>query len=246
VNEPTRLIVPEFHERQAVSADPMLALFERAARDPTVDVDKMKQLFVLRKEIIDEENKRLFNAAMNAAQAEMSPIAVNMTNPQTHSKYASYNQLDRAIRPIYTKHGFSISFDEGDSPKADHVRVLGIVAHSSGYERTYHRDMPADGKGAKGGDVMTKTHATAAADSYGKRYILKGVFNLAVGEDDKDGNGDEPTIGPGQLATLEQLIADVKADVPKLCRMLKINTLLDIRVGAFETVKAIIEAKRVK
>jgi hypothetical protein len=52
--------------------------------------------------------------------------------------------------------------------------------------------MPADGKGAKGGDVMTKTHATGAAMSYGARYLLKYIFNVAVGEDDNDGNGSTP------------------------------------------------------
>ncbi len=48
--------------------------------------------------------------------------------------------------------------------------------------------MPADGKGAKGGDVMTKTHAVGAAKSYGKRYLLKDIFNIAIGEEDTDGN----------------------------------------------------------
>jgi hypothetical protein len=227
-------------------ADPMMALIERASRDPATDIEKMKQLFALRKEILDEERKRLFSEAMNAAQAEMTPISVNMTNPQTKSRYASYDQLDRAIRPIYTRHGFSISFDEADSTKPDHVKVIGYVAHSGGYERTFHTDMPTDGKGAKGGDVMTKTHAVGAAKSYGKRYIVRDAFNLAIGEEDKDGNTDEPTIGPGQLASLEQLISEVKADVPKLCKMLKVGSLSDIRVGAFDTVKAIIEAKRGK
>jgi len=48
--------------------------------------------------------------------------------------------------------------------------------------------MPADGKGAKGGDVMTKTHAAGAAGSYGARYLIKGIFNVAVGDDGLDGN----------------------------------------------------------
>jgi hypothetical protein len=68
------------------------------------------------------------------------------------------------------------------------MRVLCHVSHSAGHERTYQIDMPADGKGAKGGDVMTKTHAAGAAASYGMRYLLKMIFNLAVGEDDTDGN----------------------------------------------------------
>src|SRR5690606_15862485 len=48
--------------------------------------------------------------------------------------------------------------------------------------------MPADGKGAKGGDVMTKTHAAGSAMSYGQRYLLKLIFNVAIGENDDDGN----------------------------------------------------------
>jgi hypothetical protein len=35
---------------------------------------------------------------------------------------------------------------------------------------------------------MTKTHAAGAAMSYGMRYLLKMIFNVAVGEDDRDGN----------------------------------------------------------
>ena len=61
--------------------------------------------------------------------------------------------------------------------------------------------MPADGKGAKGGDVMTKTHASGAAISYGSRYLLKAIFNLAIGEEDADGNASHgQTMPEGQKA----------------------------------------------
>lgn len=173
-------------------AHALIGAIERAARDPNVDIDKMQRLFSMRKEIAQEIAEREFNAAMNACQAEMRPIAADAENPQTRSKYATYAKLDKALRPIYTKHGFSISYDEADSPKAEHVRCLAYVSHSGGYTRTYRRDMPADGKGAKGGDVMTKTHAVGAAHSYGDRYLLKGIFNIAIGEDDTDGNDPKP------------------------------------------------------
>jgi hypothetical protein len=174
-------------------ANALIAAIERAARDPSVDIVKLKELFAMRKEIAREIAEAAFNQAMSDCQKEMRPIAADADNPQTRSKYASYAQLDRALRPIYTKHGFSISYDEADSPKADHVRVLAYVAHNGGFTRTYRRDMVADGKGAKGGDVMTKTHATGAAHSYGSRYLLKGIFNVAVGEDDRDGNAPKET-----------------------------------------------------
>lgn len=223
----------------------MQAIVARSA-DPSFDIDKMKALMQMHREINAQKALEAFGAAMSAAQAEMGPISVDAFNPQTKSKYASYAQLDRALRPIYTKHGFALSFNEGDTDKPNTVRMLCKVTHSAGHVEPYKKDMDASGKGAKGGDVMTVNHAIGAAQAYAMRYILKAVFNVSTGEEDKDGNDPEPTIGPGQLASLEQLIAEVKADVPKLCRMLKVNKLSDIRVGAFETVKAIIEAKRPK
>ena len=96
--------------------------------------------------------------------------------------------MDRALRPIYTSHGFGLSFDTADSPHELHVKVLCYVSHGGGFSRTYNVDMPADGKGARGNDVMTRTHATGSALSYGMRYLLKLIFNVAVGEDDDDGN----------------------------------------------------------
>lgn len=250
MNEPSRLIVPQPRNFPAPAVQDesaaLMQIISRAATDPTFDIAKMERLLEMHRQIGSRQAEAAFNVAMSAAQSEMGPISTDAENSQTHSRYATYAKLDSILRPIYTKHGFALSFDESDSPKLEHVRVICIVSHIAGHSRTYHTDMPADGKGAKGGDVMTKTHAAGAAKAYGMRYLIKGVFNVAVGEEDKDGNDSEPTIGPGQLASLEQLIAEVKADVPKLCRMLKVNTLSDIRVGAFETVKAIVEAKRPK
>lgn len=174
------------------AATSLLQVIERAARDPATDIDKMERLLAMQERIVAKNAEAEFNQAMTLAQSEMGRISADATNPQTHSKYASYAKLDAALRPIYTKHGFALSFDEGESPKAEHVRVLCHVSHRAGHTRTYHKDMPADGKGAKGGDVMTKTHASGAAQSYGMRYLLKGIFNVAVGEDDRDGNAPQP------------------------------------------------------
>lgn len=131
-----------------------------------------------------------FNMAMNAVQAKLHRIAPDLNNKQTSSKYASYAKLDSVLRPIYTEHGFSLSFDTAPdiAPEIELVRVRCYVSHVAGHTRTYHKDVPCDGKGAKGGDVMTKTHARGAADSYGMRYLLKMIFNIAIGEEDTDGN----------------------------------------------------------
>lgn len=177
-------------EPQAVAtteAVSFIQMIERAARDPSVDIDKMERLMQMHERMVDKKAEADFNDAMTACQKEIRAVSADATNPQTRSKYASYAKLDGLLRPIYTKHGISISYGTEDTPKAECVRVIAYVARG-GYTRIYRVDMPADGKGAKGGDVMTKTHATGAAMAYGSRYLLKSIFNVAVGEDDTDGN----------------------------------------------------------
>jgi hypothetical protein len=151
-------------------------------------IDTIERLAKLQREMVDYGAMVDFNEAMHRAQQKMRPISADATNPQTKSKYASYSKLDKALRPIYSAEGFALSFNTADSPLPDHIRVTCEVTRG-GYSKPYQIDMPADGKGAKGGDVMTKTHATGSATSYGMRYLLKMIFNVAVGEDDNDGNG---------------------------------------------------------
>lgn len=176
-------------------------MFERLACDPKASVEKIERLMALWERSEAKKAEAAFNGAMSEAQAKMRPVAADASNPQTHSRYASYEALDRALRPIYTENGFGLSFDTGEGAPGEYVRVLCYVTHRDGHARTYRVDMPADGKGAKGGDVMTKTHAVGSAMSYGMRYLLKMIFNVAVGEDDDDGNRagrteEEPTEAP--------------------------------------------------
>lgn len=172
-------------------ATSVLQVIERAARDPAIDIDKLERLLNMQERIVMRDAEAQFNSAMTDSQAQIGRIAADAVNPQTRSKYATYAKLDSILRPIYTRNGFSLSFTTADSPRESFVRVVAHVAHRAGFSRDYMIDMPADGKGAKGGDVMTKTHAVGAGVSYGMRYLLKAIFNVAIGEDDIDGN--EPT-----------------------------------------------------
>lgn len=169
-------------------ATTLLAVISRAARDESTDVEKMERLMAMYERVEAKRAETAFNEAMTEAQKRVGRVSADATNPQTRSQYATYAKLDSVLRPIYTECGFALSFDTGQEAPPDYVRVLCYVSHSAGFSRTYHVDMPADGKGAKGGDVMTKTHAFGSGVSYGMRYLLKMIFNVAIGEEDDDGN----------------------------------------------------------
>ena len=203
---------------QASESATILQVIQRAAADPQCDIEKMERLMAMHERMQAKQAETEFNLAMSAAQSEMRPISADAENKQTRSNYATYSKLDSSLRPIYTRHGFSLSFNS-ETGHADMIRVLCYVSHRLGHTRTYTIDMPADGKGAKGGDVMTKTHAVGSGASYGMRYLLKMIFNVAIGEYDDDGNaasgGD---LRDAALNDLLQRVADA-ADPAQLTKV---------------------------
>lgn len=223
----------------------VMSMIERAARDPAVDIDKLQQLMTMRERIEARTAEADFDKALTAAQAGMGRVRTDSNNPQTRSRYASYGALDAAMRPVYTANGFALSFNT-ENPAPEIVRVICRVSHQNGHSRTYQIDMPADGKGAKGGDVMTKTHATGSAVSYGMRYLLKMIFNIAVSDKDDDGNAathSGATINPEQIGTLTELIESVRADKARFLRFFKIEQLAELPSKRFQEAVSMLNAK---
>lgn len=167
--------------------DTFFDIVKRASELPNVNVETLERLLAMQERVMMRNAEAAFNDSMREAQSEMRMVIADASNPQTRSKYATYEQLDRALRPLYTKHGFAVSFNT-EPLEREAVRVVALVSKGM-FTRKYLVDVPADGKGAKGGDVMTKTHAVGSAMSYGARYLLKFIFNVSVGEADDDGNG---------------------------------------------------------
>ena len=207
-------------------------------------IDVIERLAALQEKAMLRDAEMQFNEAMNAAQAEIGRIAPDANNPQTKSRYATYAKLDAVLRPIYIKHGFSLSFDSGDSAP-ETVIAYCYVSHRAGHTRKYQSPpMPADGKGAKGGDVMTKTHARGSAGSYGMRYLLKMIFNIAIGED-KDGNAPAPQgpITEAEVKELQTMMDAIGADAAKVLAFVSkkagedIKKLADIPAAQFQPLK---------
>jgi hypothetical protein len=229
---------------------PVLLMIERAARDPTIDIDKLQRLLDLRQQMEARAAEQRFNEALAAAQAEMVPIVADARNDQTRSRYATYVQLDRAIRPIYSRHGLSVSYDTDISPKGtDYVRVLAYVA-GHGHSRTYKIDIPVTTKGPRGNDVMTAVHATGSANTYGKRYLLIDIFNLAIADRlDDDGNragglvSDGPTISEEQEKQLLAALKITESNIERFCSAFGIEAPSDLPASKFAEAMALLRKK---
>lgn len=243
------IVKPENQQIAPVDqATSILGLIGQASKDPNVNMDKMERLWAMYKEETGRQAKTKFYAAMGEAQSEMRPVLATATNDQTRKKYASYVDLDNAIRPIYTKHGFALSFDTGDGAPQDWVRVLCTISHRDGHSEVRHIDIPADGKGAKGGDVMTKTHAVMSATSYGKRGLLNLIFNIASGEFDDDGNGagrkPEDLITEHEAANIQALIEETKANKKAFLEFFKIDSVEHLPKAKLKQATEMLEKRR--
>lgn len=203
-------------EVAVIQPSSVLSVIERAATDPNIDIEKMERLLAMHERLLAADASKSYSIAMASAQSQMKRISADAVNAHTKSKYASYAKLDSALRPIYSDHGFALSFNTEESGKDDVLRVTCRVSHTNGHSERFQIDMPADGKSAKGGDLMTKTHATGAAATYGMRYLLKMIFNVAVGEDDTDGNMPKNIISVDQAAELKGIIEEIGADTKGL------------------------------
>lgn len=249
IEEENKAVDNRFYREPQSEATAIIGLIERAARDQAVDVVKMQALLDMRERVVAREAEQAFNAAMRAAQEKMRPIAADLNNPQTRSRYASGVALDRAIRLIYTAEGFALSFNTGDAPAENIVRVICIASHSGGHTRTYHVDMPADGMGAKGAPVMTKTHATGSGLTYGRRYLKLMIFDLAIGDrTDDDGNaaGGAPVITKEQLEAINKLMAETASDFAKFCEAFGIAAVPDLPASEFQRAVGMLQKKKAK
>jgi len=229
---------------EITTADPapdLLSVIERVVNNPDSDIDKMRELLAMKKSIDADLTEKEFNIAMSAVQSVTMVIAANADNPATRSKYATYAALDRLLRPVYTRHGFSVTFNTGEGAPAEHVRVICIIAHNAGHTRRLSIDMPSDGKGAKGGSVMTRTHATGSAVTYGRRYLLMMAFNIAVADDDGNAAGAEP-LNEEELAELLSIADGNGCDKAKFCEIHKVSSFAEIHRSKFQQAKTALSA----
>ncbi len=164
---------------QVVAAQPeasaLIAVISRVATDPNCDLDKMERLLNMQERVMAKQAEQAFNAAMAAMQAEIPSIAERGTGHNI--KYATLEDILDTVRPIMHKYGFAVSFRIS---QADRVTVTGVLMHKDGHREETSMTLAADTSGSK-----NAVQAIGSSVSYGKRYVLCAMLNIATrGEDD--------------------------------------------------------------
>lgn len=209
------------------------------------DLSKLEKLLELQERWEANEARKMFARSFATAQANIIPVIKKRLNTQTRSKYSELSDVIEAAQPIYTKEGFSVTFNESDSALPEHMRVSAQVIHNMGHKESYHLDVPLDGKGLQGNANMTKIHGKASSMSYGRRYLMCMIWNIPT----KDNDGNTMTaekISDKKLHTLRDLLISKELSEAKLTEYLKIDKLEDLLEADYmKCLQAINAAKKV-
>lgn len=234
----------------------IIAMIERAARDPSVDIDKMERLMKMHQDAQARTSKVAYDAALAVMQPKL-PIIERRGKIEVREKdhagkrtgalqqstpYALWEDINESIRPILAEHGFALSFRTGLATDGK-ITVTGILSHRDGHREETTMILPHDSTGSK-----NAVQAVGSSTSYGKRYTAIALLNITSRGDDDDGAaaGLAETIDDQQIDAIRSLIVEVAADIPRFCKYMKVECIEDIRASDFDLAVKALEAKRGK
>jgi hypothetical protein len=175
----------------------ILALVERMAANPNIDVAKLEKVIELQERILAHEAKSAFQAAFAKMQPELPEISEKgqiIVKGTLRSTYARLEDIQAQIRPILKTYGFAIRHrTEWPTDKPGIVRVVGILSHAAGHSEESAFEAPADKS-----DFRTEIQSQGSTVSYGRRYTtldLTGIITRGRDNDGSTSGAPEPPAG---------------------------------------------------
>lgn len=223
----------------------IFSIIAKLASEQTVDLERMERLIAMRDKEMERLARERYNNALASAQAEMPQVIADAQNSHTHSRYATYEAVSKAMQPVLQKYGFSLSFGEGKSELPDCLKIVCTVSLGA-YEKHYEAHIPFDNGGMKGNANKNATQAFGSTITYGRRYLKTMIFDVAV----KDQDDDAQTAAMGQTITTEQrdellkLINETGTDIQKFCAYCHVSEIASIPASKYDELKQNLLAKK--
>jgi ERF superfamily len=259
---PLRAADPPSPEGAGSGDNHLLAIIERAARDPAVDVDKFERLIAIRREL-EAERARL---AFVEAFAELGPDLPSIDrkghivvyskaarerpggptqedSPIQKTPYAKFEDILEALRTPLHKHGFSIRF-EFETTTEGKLQTTCILQHRAGHVvRATTPALQHDTTGSK-----NNTQAVGSALSYGMRYALRAAVPI-VSHDPADRDDDgrsadgEPLIDMDQADDIRRRLKATKTALASFLKWAQLDAIEEMRVPAYKRAIEYLAAK---
>lgn len=234
----------------AGGATSIIHVIERAARDVTVDVDRLERLIAVYERMKAQEARTIFDQAMTQMAprlpviAENGAIVIRDKNTQQVTQvtpYALWEDINEVIKPILHDHGFALTFRTSQAADGK-IAVTGILSHDGGHREETTVTLQHDASGSK-----NAVQAVGSSTSYGQRYAAKLLLNItsrAPEDKDRDGATVTDAITEEQEQKLNLLMTEVKGNLAAFLDYFKIQKLSQLPANQYDRAVAAIEARR--
>lgn len=234
----------------AGGATSIIHVIERAARDVTVDIDRLERLIAVYERMKAQEARASFDRSLAAMQPQLPAIDENgrieIKEKGTDrviqaTTFALWEDINDVIKPILGAHGFGLSFRCGIASDGK-IAVTGILSHEDGHREETTITLPHDSTGSK-----NAVQAVGSSTSYGCRYAARLLLNItsrAPEDKDRDGATVTDAITEEQEQKLNALMIEVKGNLNSFLGYFKIKKLSELPTSQYDRAVAAIEARR--
>jgi len=227
-------MTPAVIEKQEVAvqhqseSSALMAMIGPMVMDPKFDAGKLEKVLDQVRQLKRDESLAAFNEAMAQLQPRLPRIGKDgrVKYKDVDFRFATYENIDKAIRPLLAEFGFSLSFDTEFTDKGD--VYVGTISHRLGHSKSSKMRLPADTSGGK-----NAIQAVGSSDKYARRYLTERLLNLVTEGQDDDGNG-MSAINEKQLNSLLDMKAEAEMDEKQTAAFLNL-----IGVKSFEEINAV-------
>lgn len=210
----------------------LISMIERVAMNPDTGIDTLERLLQMQERVLEREARSAYSRDFAAMQADM-PTIKERGKGHNDITYALWEDVNEAIRPVLSKHGFGLSFKTSQSDKL--ITITAILSHREGHSEETTQSFPHDNSGNK-----VAIQAVGSSMTYGKRYTAGALLNITSGEKDNDGATVVEPITEDQVLQLRDLIETLSVNEPAFIKYLNsqiknatIEKLSDIPAGDF-------------
>jgi hypothetical protein len=241
-----KLETPQQELAPVNGATAIISMIERAARDPSVDIDKMERLLQMQERVLARDAKMAYDAALAQLQPEL-PIIGRRGKIEVRKKdasgertgavqqstgYALWEDINEGIRPKLAEHGFALSFRVGQAADGK-ITITGILSHSAGHREETTITLMHDSTGSK-----NSVQAVGSSVSYGKRYTASALLNITSRGEDDDGKaaGADKPISADEATNIRDIIkalGDERVE-PRLLTWLKVESIEAIPAARYD------------
>ena len=250
---------------QAVAVAAPATLYQaiiQAARDPSIDAEKMKTLVDLQMQVEANEARKSFTRAFNALQEELPVInkdgiidhgegTTAKGNKKLKTKWATYPNIMSVCRPLLRKHGFTLSNVIEPAADASRIVVVGYLEHIDGHARISRFPLGIDTTGSK-----NNQQGWGSSQQYGMRYNAIALLNIvSEAQQDLDNDGYKKKddvidvvrmISAAEVEELKLEIDGTDLTEARVCGGYDVESFKDIPAGKFAEVKRALKAYKAK